>query len=671
MKIALVGQPNCGKSTLFNAVVGYRSLTSNFAGTTVEYAQGQTRINGEVIDLYDLPGLYSLIPSNPAETSSRDCLLGQEWDVLVNVVDASQLARSLGLTTELADLERPMLVCLNMADEALRKGMVVNAAALSAALGVPVIEAIAARGRGIVETLRAAMSLHHRKELRHRRPSIFPRQVESVIDWVALNLAAGAPSCTPVARPSSSDALDGARTVPGTHPAGKAAVAERLGPHSTRAEALLLLEGDPQRLASLEPEIAGMLQHARKALASGAGQPPEEVIFSARHAACLKLFEGVVRLERPHADWREQADRLVMHPLWGYAFLAASFFGFFHLVFDVGKLGETRILASCDRLIALLGQHMDPAGLGFMTLKGALLGMAGAAGTVLPYLIPFLLGLAIMEDLGYLARIGYLMDAAMHRVGLHGTATLPVLLGYGCSVPAVMATRILHSRRDRFVATFLAVLVPCSARMTVIMALVGLYLGADWALGIYAINFLVVALAGVGLARIWPQISPGMLMEVPPYRSPAPRVVLLKTWWRLREFIVVAMPILIAGSVLLSGVEYLGWEPSINGLLAPMSHLLGLPAATGLTLVFGVMRKEMSLLMLMQALGTSNIHAVMSTAQIMVFTLFVTFYLPCLATVAAMLKEVGWKLTAAACGFLLSLAIVVSLAARALIYLVR
>jgi ferrous iron transport protein B len=303
----------------------------------------------------------------------------------------------------------------------------------------------------------------------------------------------------------------------------------------------------------------------------------------------------------------------------------------------------------------------------FAAAKGALLGTAGAVAIVLPYLLPFLVCLAVLEDLGYLSRIGYLMDALMHRLGLHGTATLPVLLGYGCSVPAVMATRILSSRRDRFIAAFLAVLVPCSARMTVILALVGVYLGAYYALGIYVLNLLVVVLAGHILALLWPEISPGMLMEVPAFRVPAPKVVMMKTWWRLREFVMVAFPLLVAGSAILGLIEFLGWQRSINAALSPLTALLGLPHAVGLTLIFGVLRKELSLLMLMQALGTTQVASVMSVAQILIFTLFVTFYLPCMATLASMFRELGWRLTAAAAAALLVLAVGISLAARGIL----
>lgn len=676
MKIALVGQPNSGKSTLFNAVAGYRSLTANFPGTTVAYARGRARVNGGVIDLVDLPGLYSLNPANPAETCSRQFLLAGDWDVVVNVVDASQLARSLELTLELLELEAPLVVCLNMMDEAVRKGMVIDVPALADALGAPVVEAIATRGQGILETFRMAI------RLQRKRPSISPRafpyapEVEATIQGLAEALgAAGLAADASVAHglPPEAGQISQHDTVRHSREAipAPSAVAEPVTTAedaarfpSLRFRALQLVQSDPQRVAQLDPATAEAAESAQRQVARHLGQPADVVISSARHAACLNLFERVARVGRPRPDWREQVDRVLMHPVWGYVFLVLIFLGFFRLVFDVGKLGEAHILAAFDGLIARLGHLLAPSSLGSAVAKGALLGTAGAFAIVLPYLLPFLIGLSVLEDAGYLARVGYLMDAVMHRLGLHGTATIPILLGYGCSVPAVMATRILTSRRDRFVAAFLAILVPCSARMTVIMALVGFYLGAYWALGIYVLNLAVVTLAGNILAKIWPEVAPGMLMEVPPYHHPALRVVLLKTWWRLREFVAVALPFLIVGSAVLGLIEFFGWQPVINAALSPLTALLGLPTAVGLTLIFGVLRKELSLLMLMQALGTTDVHAAMTSAQIVIFTLFVTFYLPCLATLASMVRELGRKLTAAAATALLLVAIVISLAAR-------
>lgn len=665
MKIALVGQPNSGKSTVFNAVAGYRSLTSNFAGTTVEYTHGQARVGGAVLELADLPGLYSLTPTSPMEATSREFLLAAGWDVIVNVVDASQLARSLELTLELLDLEAPLVVCLNMMDEAARKGMTIDSRALGTTLGVPVVEAIAARGRGIIETFRTAQAVGAAGRNRSRA-FVYAPDAEVVVEQLAEKI-------TSISSSNASLEMAKAAALAASSTASIAVAEAALAPAPVfppaRFKALQWMQSDPRQIRREEPTAAPAVEWAQAEIALRTGQPADAAISAARHAACLTLFERVARVARPRADWREQLDRLVMHPVWGYAVLLVVFLGFFRLVFDVGKLGEARILAVFDALVALLAQHMNPQGALFASVKGAVLGTAGAVAIVLPYLVPFLVGLAILEDIGYLSRVGYLMDAAMHRLGLHGTATLPVLLGYGCSVPAVMATRILASRRDRFIAAFLAVLVPCSARMTVIFALVGFYLGANYALGIYALNLFVVAVAGHLLARIWPEISPGMLMEVPAYRVPAPRVVALKTWWRLREFVVVAFPLLVVGSVVLSLVDFYGWQHGINTALSPLTALLGLPRPVGLTLIFGVLRKELSLLMLMQALGTTHVLGVMTAAQILIFTLFVTFYLPCMATLASMLRELGWRLTLAASAALLALAIVISLAARAVLVL--
>ena len=704
MKVALVGQPNCGKSTLFNAVAGYRSLTSNFAGTTVEYTRGQARVDGEVVDLVDLPGLYSLTPSNPVEAISRECLLSGEWDVIINVIDASQLARSLELTLEVKDLQAPLVVCLNMMDEAARKGIVIDSKSLSVALEVPVVETIAARGQGILDSFRAALALSRRKLQVRPQPFIYAREIEDTVARLAQKLAGFSsppqreeglgggghqdqPSSNLPPTPSLTRRGTSSNTVASTSVATAIASAEPAAAFPpARFEALQLLQSDPHAATQLRlghrirhqdgldprapaqlpptPSLAAAVCEAQDEVTRLLGQPADAAISSARHAACLNLFERVARVARPRRDWRDRVDRLVMHPVWGYAVLALVFLGIFQLIFTVGKFGEDRILGVFSGLIAYMSRYMNPQSVLFAAAKGALLGTAGAVAIVLPYLLPFLVCLAVLEDLGYLSRVGYLMDALMHWLGLHGTATLPVLLGYGCSVPAVMATRILSSRRDRFIAAFLSVLVPCSARMTVILALVGVYLGAYYALGIYVLNLVVVVLAGHILSRIWPEISPGMLMEVPAFRVPAPKVVMMKTWWRLREFVLVAFPLLVAGSAILSLIEFYGWQQFLNAALSPLTALLGLPRAVGLTLIFGVLRKELSLLMLMQALGTTNVASVMSVAQILIFTLFVTFYLPCMATLASMFRELGWRLTIAAAAALLVLAVGISLAAR-------
>jgi ferrous iron transport protein B len=640
-------------------------------------------VDGEVVDLVDLPGLYSQTPTNPLEAVARECLLSGEWDVIVNVIDASQLARSLELTLELKDLQAPLVVCLNMMDEAARKGIVIDSRALSVALGVPVVETIAARGQGILDSFRAALALSRQLRQVRPQPFIYAPEVEDTVARLAQKLTGfttrgdgrgrGGAGIEAGEQEPKGSASSAARQ--DFRPAASSAIATATAQAEpaaafppARFEALQLVQADPRTRAQLpNPLVAAAISEAQDEITRLVGQPADAAISSARHAACLNLFERIARVTHPRRDWRERVDRLVMHPAGGYVVLVLVFLGIFQLIFTVGKFGEDRILSVFSGLIAWMSRYMDPQSVLFAASKGALLGTAGAVAIVLPYLLPFLVCLAVLEDLGYLSRVGYLMDALMHRLGLHGTATLPVLLGYGCSVPAVMATRILSSRRDRFIAAFLSVLVPCSARMTVILALVGVYLGAYYALGIYVLNLLVVVLAGHILALIWPEISPGMLMEVPAFRVPAAKVVMMKTWWRLREFVMVAFPLLVAGSAILSLIEFYGWQQFLNAVLSPLTALLGLPRAVGLTLIFGVLRKELSLLMLMQALGTTNVASVMSVAQILIFTLFVTFYLPCMATLASMFRELGWRLTAAAAAALLGLAVGISLAARGIL----
>jgi ferrous iron transport protein B len=348
-----------------------------------------------------------------------------------------------------------------------------------------------------------------------------------------------------------------------------------------------------------------------------------------------------------------------MHPVWGYAILLVVLFLFFIGVFRFGALLETALLQQFSGLEAAILSTLASGSTSAVVVRGLLQGIIGGLAIVLPYLIPFLLGLALLEDIGYLPRVAFLMDAFMHRIGLHGTAVLPLILGYGCSVPAVMATRILHSQRDRFIAAVISILVPCSARTTVILALTGFYLGGAWAFGLYILNILVVALCGRILSRMMPQLIPGMILEVPRYQWPVPQLILKKTWFRMREFVRIAWPLLIAGSVILAVAQNYGWTDGINRAFSPLTvSVLGLPAVVGTTLIFGVLRKEMSLLMLVAALGTTAISTVMTATQILTFTVFVMFYIPCIATIGVLIREIGKRFTFFAAAYTFTLATV-------------
>jgi ferrous iron transport protein B len=245
---------------------------------------------------------------------------------------------------------------------------------------------------------------------------------------------------------------------------------------------------------------------------------------------------------------------------------------------------------------------------------------------------------------------------------------LPLILGYGCSVPAIMATRILESQRDRRLTTALAAFIPCSARTVVIYGLVAAYLGPLWALGVYLLNILVVVALGTVLSRTIRGSSPGLILEIPDLRLPVVRTLLAKTWLSLKEFIVVAWPLLVASSAVLGLLEWLGADRVLNAGLSPLTGLLGLPMAVGVALVFGVLRKELTLVMLVQSLGLTElaqVAAAMSQAQLVTFTLFVVFYVPCVATIAAMAREVGWRDTAAISGLTVVVATAIAVCSRA------
>ena len=613
------------RSSIRSLDIGRKLPTSQAA--RLKSLRGQVRLNGLTLELLDVPGIYSLTTSNPAEAAAKQFLQSSEVDLIINVVDSSLLSRGLELTLELLELGIPMLVCLNMMDDAERKGTSISAEKLAERLKLPVLKTVASRGLGIRE-LFANVSVHAAQQAPDAPP--WSRDVEDAVSQVESKLGA----------------------------------VGQTGSLPSRFVAVKLLEADADVTASASPVARKVAEHARHWLESLRGRSAESIIMAERHDGAMRIFEEVAVVGRPRSDARRIIDSLLTHPLWGYVFLIAIFVGFFWGVFGVGSIVERALqpafAAGSNRL-------SDWLGLG--TLQAILVrslwdGFAGGATIVLPYLLPFLFGLAFLEDVGYLPRVAYLMDGLLHRIGLHGTSVLPFVLGYGCSVPACMATRILPSRRDRFIASVLATLVPCSARSNVIFALVAFYLGPGWALGIFFFNGLVVVLSGWILTRIWPEVSPGMVLEVPRYQMPNLNVMTRKVWFRLREFVVLSWPLLIAGSAVLGLAEYWHWDHAINAALSPLTRALGLPIAVGTTLVFGLLRKELSMIMLVQALGTTQIRQVMTASQILVFTIFITFYIPCIATIATLLKQIGRKMTAFAIGYSFLVATALAVATR-------
>jgi small GTP-binding protein len=531
LRFALIGRPNCGKSTLFNQVAGYKAETGNFHGTTVTFTESKVRVLGEVVELVDLPGAYTLSIGSPAEMEASNYLDSREVDAIVNVVDASHLAQGLELTLELLAVKHPVVVALNMMDEATRRGLSIDGPGLQARLGVRVLPLVASKGRGI--------------------KGLF------------------------------TSTLDAARK---------------------------------------EPDYSLRL--------IGSDDPME------RHRMAESLAREYVHQGDYSLTWRDRLDDVLLHPVWGYLVLIFVLLAFFQIVYGIGKLLEPPLLVIFTKLTNSFW---------FSLAAGVLQGISAGIAIVLPYLLPFLLGLGLLEDIGYLPRIAFLMDALMHRIGLHGKAIVPFILGYGCNVPAVMSTRTLEEPRDRFMAAALATLVPCAARLAVVFGLVAFYLGPVYAVILYIFNLFVIAVTGRILTNLLPEDSPGLILEMPTYRTPTLKAVTGKAWFRIREFVVEAWPTLIVGSAILAGLTFVGWTKYFDLLVRPLTWVLGLPQQVGVPLIFGILRKELSLVMLGQALGSMDFSKVLTPAQMFTYTVFVMFYIPCVATLIMLKRELGTK----------------------------
>ena len=633
--IALAGQPNCGKSTLFNAVAGFKVDVGNFAGTSVAFAETRVTFHGQKIRLIDLPGTYSISSHDLAEKVARDFLLSGEVDALINVVDASMLSRSLEFSLQLAEMRVPMVMCLNMMDEAQRKGMEINTTRLEELLGVPVRTAVAVVGTGIDEVFRQAIRVAAGVV-----PSVEPRY-DNDVEQALARLLSDYPK--PVR-----DSL----------------------PLSERFVVLRLLEKDEdfeKKVRAASPEFLARATEERQRLAEREGRAETLTLGSHRHSLVLDLYEKVVRHRRGNVlGTREKVDRFIIHPIGGAITVVGSLLITFFLAFFLGNA----IAGLVDVPFASLraGIQALPKGVGPAILIGLFEGVVAGAGIVLPYLVPLLVLLAIFEDTGLLPRIAFMVDGILHRVGLHGSSVVPLILGFGCNVPSIMATRTLENPRDRFVTMMVAPFVTCSARSVVIIALAGKYLGVLVTVGLYIFGGLMSMAVSYSLTRSKRRKSLGVIMEVPPLRQPYPKIVARKVWLRLREFVMVAWPVLILSSLALSLLSYAGMDATINRVLAPLTtSVLHLPMAVGIPLFLGLFRKELTLIMLGAALGTDAIGTVLSNGQILVLVVFTMLYVPCIATLAAQWREGGWRTAVASALLNLGVSITVAGAVARLI----
>ncbi len=622
--VGLAGNPNVGKSAFFHQITGIGVNVSNYPGTTVELAEGNTEFKGYTVKVVDLPGVYSLGAVAEDEWVARRAILERDIDVIVNVLDASNLERNLYLTLQLIELEIPMVVVLNQYDVATREGMSIDPEALSKKLGTPVVPTVATQGRNVSEAFDRALDMAVKEESPEGKVEM-GKDLEGIIESLA------------------DDILEELGKKPFDLP--------------SRTLAIELLEGDEELINSVLEEEGGekIVKNAREFAQEIKNQHGEASAFRIareRHGLASLISEEVTQKKEVEPSLSDKISRWTTETKTGVPILIGVFLGLLMLLFYGGGSIERVLIGGWENWVepALLNFFQsispNPSVVEILNL-GINLGLKGILAVMFPFILVFFLALAVLEDSGYLPRMAYVMDSLMHKLGLHGKAVVPMLGGFGCNVPAIMATRGLTSRRQKLISSFLITLIPCSARTVVILGTVGVFLGVLPAMVIYGIILLLIFLVGVTLNRFVPGETSGMIMELPPLRTPSIKPVLSKTWNRMEEFIYVAAPLLILGSFLIAFLKVSGVMQAIVGPLSPITAgLLGLPPVLIIPLLFGIIRKEGALVLLFAVLGTSNLlggASPMSPLNIFVFALVVAIYIPCVATFAVLKRELGWK----------------------------
>jgi ferrous iron transport protein B len=608
---ALAGNANVGKSVIFNYLTGLHQHIGNWPGKTVERAEGTLHFKGYTIDIVDLPGIYSLSTYSLEELVSRKYIAVERPDAVINVTDASVLERNLFFTLQLIELETPMIMALNQIDLAKKKGIEIDTRKLEELLGIPVVPTVATKGVGISQLLEKTLEIVEKNQTAKGKIR-YGEEIEERITKVA----------------------EMVEKIQFWYP--------------PRYVAIKLLEDDEEitrEINRIDPQITRAAEKLAAEIENLHGHSCSTVITSERYeaAGCIaRQAQKIVTPTKPPLT--ERLHTITTHKIAGYPIMASVLLLMFYSVFTFGNYTSELISNILYGWKPFFSSVLGGGIVEKLVWGGIIEGLIASVTIALPYIVPFYVILYLLEDSGYLSRIAFLMDNVMHKIGLHGKAFIPMMLGYGCNVPACLGCRIMETERERVLAAFVTTLVPCAARTVIILGLVGQFLGFQWALTLYVVDLLVIFAVGRLAFKTLPGEPTALIMEMSDYRKPHAKTVLKQTWFRLAEFIKIAFPLIIVGSFAIKLAEILGLLEPIAAVLSPVTVLwLGLPAITGITLIFGVLRKELTLIMLATLLGTTNFAQVLTPVQMITFTLVVMFYIPCIATISALVKELGWK----------------------------
>ncbi len=619
--VALVGRPNVGKSTFLASLTGRYEEAANVPGTTVGTIRRDVRVDGHEAVIVDLPGSHSLTDRSDGLPPFWQLLLDARPDAILSVVDAGQLAVHLPLVLACRDLGLPIVVAANLADEADAHGITLDLGRLSQLLAAPVHRTIGRRGSGV----RAALADAIRLAERHRDEP---------------DGGAGLTSIPPY-RPELVRSVGGlaARLRAGDAPA-------ELDP----AIAAGLAAGTVAPLAAATIEAAARLE-------------PERWARAADWAAQVERRDGA---RRTSAD---RLARLVTSPRLGLPLFAVATIAALSLTMTIGTVMAGILTSGWSAYVTPVLDGVVRAIVPVPILASILLwgfdsGLLSMLAVGVPFVLTFYFVIAALEDSGYLASTAVLSDRIFNALGLPGRAAIPLLAATGCNVPAIYATRVLHRRRERLLASFLVSLTPCSASSAVIVAALAPYVGLGAALGAFGVIAAVAIAAGLGANAILPGRQSPLILELPPLRLPIPRQVLAKAWHRFRSFVTTATPVMLGGSMVIGALYETGAIKPVEQLLAPVSTgLLGLPPVAGIALTLAILRKELALQLLLTlaiaqfGLGAHSLITFMTAGQLFVFAVVTGLSVPCVATIGALTGEFGWQRALAVSGATLAVAL--------------
>jgi len=625
--IVLAGQPNVGKSTVFNVLTGLSQHVGNWPGKTVEKKEGIHVYDDVEMRIVDLPGTYSLTAFSEEEKIARDFVINERPDVMVLIANAAALERSLYLLSELLLLDSPVLVALNMVDVAEGQGIHIDINSLQNCLGIPVIPMVARKNKGIKEILSQVILLADGKlKYNPRIPDISQDHRDIFLKLIKLTK----------------------EHIP--------------APYTVRWAVTKLMEGDPEILRMIEDTMPVDKWSEIKSLFLKHEDSLRAVVGGRYDWIETVIRDSVSRFKRGQVLATDRLDHVLTRPLFGIPALLGALATVFFLTYKVGSPMQRLLEGLVKSFARWAGPLLSwaPGWISGIVLDG-ILGGAGTVLTFLPILLIFFTSMAFLEDVGYMARAAFVMDRFMHTIGLHGKSFLPMFLGFGCNVPAVLGTRIIESKRARLLTIFLAPFVPCTARLavlTLVAAAVFRERAAFISWSLVAVNILALGFSGMLASRLFLRGEPmPFIMELPLYHKPNPKTIGMVVWNRTKAFVKKAGTVILGFSILIwlmSNIPGGRIEDSVLGrlgrLLEPLGAFMGLDWRMLVALLGSFVAKENSIAMLgvLYGAGEKGLRNVlpdmMSHASALSFLVVLMLFIPCAATVSVIKQEIeSWK----------------------------